>query len=157
MSLGPGGASCYPGIMSVGLFLLLALPAGVAGQSVDRILAAAAEREARRNCTAARDNEVVVCGDPDRNARYRLPLPRTKSPAEEGAVAGEPARASTQDPFLSGCGIFRGQRRCGKAEAEAYGYGGGRDPVTLVGRLVTKLVDPDAEVGPPATIPDPRR
>jgi len=136
--------------MAPGLLLLLALPAG---QSVDRILAAAAEREVARNCTPARDNELVICGDPDRGTRYRLPLPRATSPAEAGAVAGEAPRASAEDPFLSGCGIFRGQRRCSKREAEAYGYGAGRDPVTLVGRLVTKLADPDAEIGPPATIP----
>lgn len=157
MSLGTGGTSCYQQLMPAALFLLIALPAGVAGQSVDRILAAAAEREARRNCAAAGKDEVVVCGDPDHGARYRLPLPRQKLPAEAGAVAGEPAQASVQDPFLSGCGIFRGQRRCGKAEAEAYGYGAGRNPVTLVGRLVTKLVDPDAEIGPPATIPPSER
>ncbi|MGN7160323.1 hypothetical protein [Sphingomonas sp. SAFR-052] len=143
--------------MAAALFLLIALPAGVAGQSVDQILAAAAEREARRNCAVAAKDEVVVCGDPDRDARYRLPLPRQTLPAEVGAVTGEPAQASVQDPFLSGCGIFRGQRRCGKAEAEAYGYGAGRDPVTLVGRLVTKLVDPDAEIGPPVAIPPTRR
>lgn len=143
--------------MPAGLFLLIALPAGVAGQSVDRILAAAAEREARRNCAVAGKDEVVVCGDPDRGTRYRLPLPRAKLPSEAGAVTGEPAQSSVQDPFLPGCGIFRGQRRCAKREAEAYGYGAGRDPVTLVGRLVTKLVDPDAEIGPPATLPAPRR
>ena len=135
--------------MAPGLLLLLALPAG---QSVDQILAAAEQREAARNCTPARDNELVVCGDP-----YRLPLPRATSVAEAGAIAGEAPRASTQDPFLSGCGIFRGQGRCSKREAEAYGYGAGRDPVTLVGRLVTKLVDPDAEIVPPATLPDPKR
>lgn len=140
--------------MVPGLLLLLALPAG---QSVDRILAAAVEREAARNCTPARENELVVCGDPDRGTRYRLLLPRAASAAEAGAVAGEAPRASAENPFLSGCGIFRGQRRCAKREAEAYGYGAGRDPVTLVGRLVTRLTDPDAEIGPPPTLPAPKR
>ena len=130
---------------------LLAPPAQA--QSVDRILAAAAEREAARNCSAAGADEVVVCGDRDRGDRYRLPLPTVRAVGEEGAVAGEVPPPSTQDPFLSGCGVFRGQRRCSKQEALAYGYGGGRDPVTLVGRLVTVLVDPDAEVGSPATVP----
>lgn len=132
--------------------MLLAAPAE--GQSIDRILQAAAERDAARNCGPEDEGELLVCGDPDRGARYRLPLPTTRNVAETGAVAGEPPPPSTQDPFLSGCGIFRGQRRCGKQEAAAYGYGGGRDPVTLAGRLVTKIVDPDADVGPPATLPD---
>ena len=140
--------------MPAALLLLIAMPAG---QTVDRILEAAAQRAAARDCAPGRANEVVVCGDPDRATRHRLPLPRATAPAEAGAVAGEAPRASAEDPFLSGCGIFRGQRRCAKREAEAYGYGAGRDPITLVGRLVTKLINPDAEVGPPAMLPDPKR
>lgn len=135
--------------------LLPALPAGA--QSFDRILAAAAEREAARNCSAAGAGEVVVCGDRDRGDRFRLPLPTDREVGEQGAVIGEAPAPSVQDPFLSGCGIFRGQRRCSKREAEAYGYGRGRDPVTLVGRLVTVLADPDAEIGPPATVPARKR
>lgn len=130
--------------------VLPALP--VQAQSVDRILAAAAEREAARDCGAASVGEIVVCGDRDRDARYRLPLPTTREVGEQGAVIGEAPAPSVQDPFLSGCGIFRGQRRCSQREAEAYGYGRGRDPVTLVGRIVTKLIDPDAEIGPPPTV-----
>ncbi len=128
---------------------LLAPPA----QSIDSILAAAAKREAERGCTPAGKDELIVCGDRDAGERYRLPLPTERSSEEMGAVIGEVPRQSTQDPFLSGCGPFRGQRRCSRKEAEAWGYGRGRDPVTLVGRLVTGLVDPDAEIGPPATLP----
>ncbi|MDJ0278834.1 hypothetical protein QLH51_18740 [Sphingomonas sp. 2R-10] len=132
---------------------LLCLTAPAQGQSIDRILAAAAERAAARDCTPAGQNEVVVCGDRDRDDRYRLPLPNVRDPAEAGAVAGEVPPPSVENPFLSGCGLFRGQRRCGKLEMEAYGYGRGRDPVTLLGRLVTRAVDPDAEVGPAPTVP----
>lgn len=136
------------------LLIAALLPAAPAqSQSFDRILAAAAEREATRNCTAAGAGEVVVCGDRDRGDRYRLPLPTVREVGEQGAVVGEAAAPSVQDPFLSGCGMFRGQRRCSKREAEAYGFGRGRDPVTLVGRLVAVLVDPDAQIGPPATVP----
>lgn len=136
------------------LLIVTLLPAPPAqAQSFDRIIAAAAEREAARNCSAADAGEILVCGDRDRGERYRLPLPTVREVGEQGAVAGEVPAASVQDPFLSGCGIFRGQRRCSKREAEAYGYGRGRDPVTLVGRLVTTLVDPDAEIGPPPTVP----
>lgn len=131
--------------------LLPALPAQA--QSFDRILAAAAEREAARNCSAAGNGEIVVCGDRDRDARYRLPLPTVREVGEQGAVIGEVPAPSAQDPFLSGCGIFRGQRRCPKQEAESYGYGRGRDPLTLVGRLVTVLADPDADIGPSPTVP----
>lgn len=131
--------------------LFPALPAQA--QSFDRILAAAAEREASRSCSTAGAGEVVVCGDRDRADRYRLPLPTLREAGEQGAVVGEVPAPSVQDPFLSGCGIFRGQRRCSKRDAEAYGYGRGRDPVTLAGRLVTVLVDPDADIGPPPTVP----
>ncbi len=131
----------------------LLLPLPVQAQSFDRILAAAAERDAARNCSSAGAGEIVVCGDRDRDTRYRLPLPTVREAGERGAVIGEVPSPSVQDPFLSGCGIFRGQRRCSKQEAEAYGYGRGRDPVTLVGRLVTKLADPDAEIGAPPTVP----
>lgn len=131
--------------------LLPALPAQA--QSFDRILAAAAERAAARDCSAGEAGEIMVCGDRDRGERFRLPLPTAREVGEQGAVAGEVPAPSTQDPFLSGCGMFRGQRRCSRREAEAYGYGRGRDPVTLVGRLVTAVVDPDAELSPPPTVP----
>lgn len=131
----------------------LLIPLPVQAQSFDRILAAAAERDAARNCSSASAGEIVVCGDRDRDTRYRLPLSTVREAGEQGAVVGEVPPPSVQDPFLSGCGIFRGQRRCSKQEAEAYGYGRGRDPVTLVGRLVTKLADPDAEIGAPPTVP----
>ncbi|MFD1034826.1 hypothetical protein ACFQ15_09200 [Sphingomonas hankookensis] len=130
--------------------LLLTVPAQA--QSFDRILAAAAEREAARSCSEGAD-EIVVCGDRDRGDRFRLPLPTVREVGEQGAVVGEVPPPSVENPFLSGCGMFRGQRRCSKREAEGYGYGRGRDPLTLVGRLVTVLVDPDAEIGPPATVP----
>ncbi|MBD8677086.1 hypothetical protein [Sphingomonas sp. CFBP 13720] len=121
--------------------------AGLASaQSIDRILAAAAQRDAADGCKPQSDDAILVCGDRDRGDRYRLPLPVERDPDEAGAVAGEPARTSVESPYLNGCGVFAGQRRCSKREAAAYGYGGGRDPVTLVGRLVTKLVDPDAEI-----------
>ncbi len=132
---------------------LLGLAAPVQGQSIDRILVAAAERDAARNCGPAGQDELIVCGDRDAGARYRLPLPTVRNPAEAGAVIGEIPPPSVENPFLSGCGLFRGQRRCAQREAEAHGYGGGRDPVTLIGRLVTKAVDPDAEVGPSPTVP----
>lgn len=131
---------------------LVCLTVPAQGQSIDRILAAAAERDAARNCTPVSNDEVIVCGDRDRGDRYRLPLPSVRNLAEAGAVAGEVPPPLIESPFLSGCGIFRGQRRCARREAEAYGYGGGRDPVTALGRLITKAVDPDAEIVPAPSV-----
>jgi hypothetical protein len=124
------------------------LPAAAPGQSIDRILAAAAQRNAARNCTPAKSDEIVVCAHDD-DARFRLPPSTPDDPRATGAVAGEAPRASVANPFNKGCGVFARQNRCSKQESRAYGYGGGHDPVTLVGRLIRKAVDPDAEVGPP--------
>lgn len=55
-----------------------------------------------------------------------------------------------------GCGIFAGQHPCSHAEAAHYGYGQGRDPLSLLARLGTKVADPDAELGPPSP-PTPER
>ena len=44
---------------------LLGLAAPVQGQSIDRILVAAAERDAARNCGPAGQDELIVCGDRD--------------------------------------------------------------------------------------------
>lgn len=43
------------------------------------------------------------------------------------------------------CGTFAGERRCGKREAAEYGYGSGRDPITILTRLAHKAVDPDVD------------
>lgn len=56
--------------------LLSALP--VRAQSFDRILAAAAEREAVRNCSAAGAGEVVVCGDRDAETGPPATMPSGK-------------------------------------------------------------------------------
>jgi hypothetical protein len=36
------------------------------------------------------------------------------------------------------------------------GYGGGRDPLTVAGKLITALTDPDGGAGPPPLPPKPR-
>lgn len=136
------------------IVLAMAAPSASA-QSIDRILAAAAERRAADPCAAKAPDEIVVCARDDR--RYRMPYDTPRDPQAVGAVAGEVPRATTADPYATGCGIHQGQGRCTRREMEAYGYGRGRDPLTLVGRLARKAVDPDAEVGPPPPdLPRPR-
>ena len=85
--------------------------------------------------------EIVVCGQG--RDRYRLPLPR-----ERGLVDRATGEASTGLAALTppgACGIFAGERRCSKKEAAEYGYGDGRDPITVVARLARKAIDPDAD------------
>jgi hypothetical protein len=55
------------------------------------------------------------------------------------------------------CGIHAGQRRCTSGEAGQAGYGGGRDPLTIGRKVLTRLIDPDAEIDPPSSQPTGRR
>jgi hypothetical protein len=106
-------------------------------------------------CQSSRADEVVVCADRGRKGdRYRLPLPDERDPDGSNAhVRGEIPRASAENPSAGGCGLFQGQRHCGKAEALRYGYGGGNDPLTFALKLSKLLLDRDADVSPPPTLP----
>jgi hypothetical protein len=90
--------------------------------------------------SATQSDDILVCGG--RRDRFRLPLPVDRS--------GEPSR-SDQGTGMGAltpptpCGLFAGQRKCAKHEARKYGFGAGRDPVTLLSRLATKALDPDAD------------
>ena len=100
--------------------------------------------------------DIFVCADRDDDRKYRLPLPKerkTTSPYDR--ASGEAARPSVALEGTAPCGIFQGQRHCGKKEAADYGYGGGRDPITMGVKLLTRIVDPDADLGPPAETPQP--
>ncbi len=121
------------------LVLAMALQAGAPALVIpDRLTAV-------RRCRAEADpGDVVVCGrSPD---RYRLPLPAERDTAPDSHTPGEPGSALAAITPAAPCGIFAGERRCGKAEAARYGYGGGRDPVTVLTRLGSKLLHPDAEL-----------
>jgi hypothetical protein len=90
----------------------------------------------------ASSDDVVVCGE--RPDRYRLPLPDERIPARER----ERHEAQTGMAALTPggrCGIFAGERSCGRGEAADYGYGKGRDPITVLGRLAGKTIDPDSD------------
>ena len=86
------------------------------------------------------DTDVIVCGR--KRDRYRLPLPVEPS---RGPVRGEAQSGTAALTPQGNCGIFAGERRCGKKEAAEYGYGNARDPITLVTRLAQKALDPDAD------------
>jgi hypothetical protein len=87
--------------------------------------------------------EIVICGsrrDPD---RYRLPIRNERTvESRYERVRGDIARA-TLDAAPARCGIFQGERPCGKSEAADYGYGRGRDPLTVGAKIVEQLTDPD--------------
>lgn len=103
-------------------------------------------------------SDVTVCANAA-NQRYRLPLPVERDPsAGDGPVAGEPRSAAASLIPFAACGPFAGQRDCAKAEARRYGYGGGRDPLSIGVKLLTQLINPDAALAPtPATIPSPQQ
>jgi hypothetical protein len=86
-------------------------------------------------------DEIIVCGK--RRDVYRLPLPNERDP--QARAPGEAPSGATALTPSGRCGIFAGERRCSKAEAAAYGYGNGRDPVTLLTHLARKVADPDAD------------
>lgn len=120
-----------------------------AEQALDNARALYASSGCAATSPSPLSNEIVVCGrNREREAaRNRLPLPRERDPAalferREGDVPNGSAERLAGAP----CGIFEGQRRCSKAEMRASGYGGGRDPVSLLAGLATLAVDPDADI-----------
>jgi hypothetical protein len=109
----------------------------------------AAERDhpslsSRQECVSSSEGDtVVVCG---RRKVFRLPLPIDRAASDLDARAvGEPSSPAQVLTPPGRCGIFAGERSCSRNEAARYGYGQGRDPLTVLLRLGTKLIDPDAE------------
>ena len=89
-----------------------------------------------------RGRDIVVCGG--RKDRYRLPLPDERTKTADMPPRDAPGGMAALTPAAR-CGIFAGERRCSKREAARYGYGQGRDPITVFSRLATKAMDPDAD------------
>ena len=106
-------------------------------------------------CKPQPAGEIVVCArDREREAeRYRLPLSEERSADPQIARRGEAGHASLDTASARECGIFKGQRRCGKDEALRYGYGGGQDPLSAAIKIGTSILDPDADVAPPVQVP----
>lgn len=126
------------------LILAIALETIAAG---DRLLVPG--RLVSGDCVAGDRGDVVVCATP--RDRYRLPLPVEREAATRDRRSDGGTALAAITP-AGRCGIFAGERRCSKAEARQHGYGGGRDPISVLTRLGTKLIHPDAE---PSTIPQP--
>jgi hypothetical protein len=126
------------------LILLQASAAPASAAGADEMIERARIIPANDGCRSGRaGDEIVVCGrrqDPD---RYRLPLrDEPGSLSEYDRAFGDLPRASLETSFAP-CGIFQGQRSCSKHEAAAYGYGNGRDPLTVATKLIGSLTDPD--------------
>lgn len=97
------------------------------------------------------DRDIVVCAqNPD---KYRLPLTNQNTDEIADRVKGEAPSAVAAITPRGRCGMFEGERKCSKAEAARYGYGQGRDPLTLLMKLGSQLTDPDSDVGPPQKFP----
>lgn len=100
-----------------------------------------------RPCDRSGD-AIVVCGSKaERNARERLPLPR--APVEGGPLPkGEVRRASSAPVKQGSCGVVGGQ---------GAGCVGGLPllgAAMLLGKAVQGIIDPDADLSPPPSLPD---
>lgn len=145
------GRALFPSIMIAAGLAWLGAAVPAAAQTVsEQALANSRVLPSLDSCSSSgSEGEIVVCGRRDSQDRYRLPRTGESEPFALGRrVPGEAPRASAEPLSFAPCGIFEGQRRCGKREALEYGYGGGRDPLTVASRLITALTDPDAAAGP---------
>lgn len=111
--------------------------------TAERAIAAAKALTAPAGCGAATEDEIVVCGA-RRGDGYRLPPSDVRGePGDLRGCAGEVPSASP-DRLLGGpCGIFAGERRCGKAEAKLYGYDGSKNPISALMEVGKALLDPE--------------
>ena len=112
--------------------------------TAEQALAAAKALTAPTGCGAAvTGDEIVVCGA-RRGDAYRLPPSDIRGePGDLRGRAGEVPSASPDRLPGGPCGIFAGERRCGKKEMELYGYGGGRNPISVVVGIGKALLDPE--------------
>ena len=130
------------------LWLIIALQAAATGPSANSFDLAKTPKPLtsaslpRCDDNGTHDDEVVVCGR--RRYQYRLPLPTERDPLP-GPVRGEAQSGIAALTPAGRCGIFAGERRCSKKEAAQYGYGDGRDPITLLTSLAQKAINPDGD------------
>lgn len=145
------------GVLAIGLLAATPVSAQTAAAAIDRAKALTSVAPCAA-APAAPDASVVVCARKSADERYRLPLPVERDPLTGSEpVRGEPRSASSVLVPFADCGPFAGQRTCSKAEARLYGYGGGRDPLTVGLKLFTLLIAPDADIAPPPELPRPQK
>lgn len=133
--------------LSLLIVTLASGPAAAAAQEPDDPLMASyrARTQVVRPCDRS-GGAIVVCGSrSERNARERLPLPRE---AQEGQRIRDAAPRASAAPTRQGaCGVVGGQ---------GAGCVGGWNGVKMIDTLVkgvTLLLDPDADVEPPPSMP----
>lgn len=125
------------------MFWLAAQAAG-GGMTAEQVMAKAGQVTAPARCDrTGRGEEIVVCarraGD-----RYRVPGSTDGgAPGDNRGRAGEVPGASPERLAGGPCGIFAGERRCGKAEAKLYGYDGKRNPISVLVGIGEALLDPE--------------
>ncbi|TPG53006.1 hypothetical protein [Sphingomonas glacialis] len=131
--------------MSVVLMLILQSAGAALPIDFDLAHLPAADRLAilRRCGTASNSTDIIVCGS--RHDRTAVPAADgwtnpDDTPDDARVTRGTGMAALTP---VGACGMFAGQRDCNKAEMRHFGYGRGRDPVTFVGKLATKLLGRD--------------
>lgn len=139
------------------LCLLVAMPsaafAETAEQALARTRAMLADPCERPGSGEPKSDEIVVCARKSQGEAYRVPPEENGEIFNSRARRGEVPNASADRLNAKGCGIFEGERRCGRKEMQLYGYFGGRDPLSVLTKLVTVMADPDADVAPPPALP----
>jgi hypothetical protein len=135
----PRGLADVPIGACVLAFALMAAPSSLAAQS----LAADTPIIARTSpCATGPEGEIVVCGRRQDDESYRLP-PSFRDRRQPGdRVSGLPS-ASLDTGAHAECGIFQHQRRCNKADAAEFGYGNGRDPISVIAKIVSEAAQPE--------------
>jgi len=102
---------------------------------VDPILAGGLQTALSPACSShSSDESIVVCGK--HTDRFRIPE-KLRNPARPSASIRPTMPLAAGD--LAPCGLFQGQRRCGRNEAAQYGYGAGRDPITVALKVIDAL------------------
>lgn len=87
-------------------------------------------------------DEIIVCARRGDDDRYRIPK-EFRNQEEAGRRIAGPGSASLDTEPFAPCGIFEGQRKCNKADAAEFGYGNGRDLITVVGKVIAAIADPE--------------
>lgn len=94
----------------------------------------------RQGCDiGASPTDILVCAAlPDRKPVPNVWLDDPDDRPDDARVTRGTGMAALTP--VGACGMFAGQRDCNKAEMRHFGYGRGRDPVTVVGKLADRLL-----------------